>query len=116
MALLGGGAASRAERAEGDHTRNFDNPALLAQQQQIMQEQDRSLDVLQKGIRGQKQVAIAIGSELDEQKGAAAPAASVRCRLQRYRRHRLTLPVAAPRRSAGRSQHRRGSHTGPPDA
>ena len=54
---------------ETDQTMNADSNQLLLQQDRILLDQDRGLDVLSHIIQNQKQIATTIGTETDRQNG-----------------------------------------------
>ncbi|KAL3875536.1 hypothetical protein ACJMK2_033480 [Sinanodonta woodiana] len=68
----GGGGISQSNdpwgvREEPDELRGFTNSQIRDQQQQIIQEQDQGLEALSGVISRQKQIALDIGNEVDDQ-------------------------------------------------
>ncbi len=75
--LLGAAADRRAPAyKDDDTTRTLDAHGLLSQQEQVMREQDKGLEILQQSIARQKHLGLAIGNEIDDQNGAVAAAGS----------------------------------------
>lgn len=54
---------------ETETTMSYNTNQLLAQHDQILQEQDRGLETLSHIVQNQKRIATAIGNEVDKQNG-----------------------------------------------
>jgi SYP5 family syntaxin len=113
--LLGGGdAAGGAPARETDATAALDGGGLLSLQRQVMGEQDRELEALERGVATTKRVAVAINEEaglqtrlleeLDEDVDSAAArlgAAQRKLRLVMARAGGCTAPLLAFLLAAG---------------
>jgi SYP5 family syntaxin len=112
--LLGGGGAGAAPARETDATAALDGGGLLSLQRQVMGEQDRELEALERGVATTKRVAVAINEEaglqtrlleeLDEDVDSAAArlgAAQRKLRLVMARAGGCTAPLLAFLLAAG---------------